>query len=141
MTSKTETVADLVERLKGAADRFLKWTYKEPYSGPPVISIPRHPDNIDALLSEAASTLTSLEAERAKVEAFGRAGGYRATPEHSWREWADEWRRDALAAQERLEALERVARQFKPVMSTDEAHSFGDALRAALQSLSGEGEP
>lgn len=53
------TNTDLIARLRDGEDRFLKWAYKEHYSGPPVISIPRHPSNIDALLSEAADALTS----------------------------------------------------------------------------------
>nr|WP_309504260.1 hypothetical protein [uncultured Roseovarius sp.] len=48
------------ERLRDGAGRFLKWVYKEEYSGPPVISIPRHPDNIDALMAEAADTIDAL---------------------------------------------------------------------------------
>lgn len=52
--------ADLIWRLENGADRFLKWTYNEPYSGAPVISIPRHPDNIDALLTEAAACIRDM---------------------------------------------------------------------------------
>jgi len=48
---------ELVGRLENGSDRFLKWAYKESYSGSPVISIPRHPDNIDALLTEAAACI------------------------------------------------------------------------------------
>ncbi len=65
---------DLVERLEAASGRFLKWAYKEDYSGPPVISIPRHPGNIDALLEEAAAEIRSLRAqveqERAGIVAW-----------------------------------------------------------------------
>lgn len=51
---------ELVGRLENGSDRFLKWAYKESYSGSPVISIPRHPDNIDALLTEAAACIREL---------------------------------------------------------------------------------
>lgn len=49
------------ERLRDGERRFLKWAYKEQYSGPPVLSIPRHPDNVDALLAEAADRIDALE--------------------------------------------------------------------------------
>lgn len=49
------------ERLRDGERRFLKWAYKEQYSGPSVLSIPRHPDNVDALLSEAADRIDALE--------------------------------------------------------------------------------
>lgn len=51
---------ELVGRLESGSDRFLKWAYKEAYSGAPVISIPRHPDNIDALLTEAAACIREM---------------------------------------------------------------------------------
>ena len=60
---------ELVERLKDAAERFLKWTYDQPYSGSPVISIPRHPNNIDAILCEAAAALEAQQARIAELEA------------------------------------------------------------------------
>lgn len=53
-------MSDIVDRLKDGADRFLKWAYKNPYDGPPVISIPRHDGNIDALLIEAADKILAL---------------------------------------------------------------------------------
>lgn len=56
---------ELVGRLENGSDRFLKWAYKEPYSGAPVISIPRHPDNIDALLTEAAACIREMVEQRA----------------------------------------------------------------------------
>lgn len=51
---------ELVGRLENGSGRFLKWAYKEVYSGAPVISIPRHPDNIDALLTEAAACIREM---------------------------------------------------------------------------------
>ncbi len=51
---------ELADRLEGGSDRFLKWAYKQPYSGAPVISIPRHPDNIDAILTEAAACIREM---------------------------------------------------------------------------------
>lgn len=60
---------ELVERLKDASERFLKWTYDQPYSGSPVISIPRHPNNIDAILCEAAAALEAQQARIAELEA------------------------------------------------------------------------
>lgn len=53
-------MSDIVNRLKDGADRFLKWVYKNPYDGPPVISTPSRPDNIDALLIEAAGKISAL---------------------------------------------------------------------------------
>lgn len=64
----------ITERLEAAADRFLKWAYNEPFSGPPVISIPRHPDNIDALLLEASAAL--LSSAEAREEAERNAQGW-----------------------------------------------------------------
>jgi len=55
----------LQDRLRDGAERFLAWAYKKPYSGPPVISIPRHPDNIDALMEAAADRIDELEAAAA----------------------------------------------------------------------------
>ena len=63
----------MVETLTDAADRFLKWVYKQPYSGPPVISIPRHAGNIDAILVEAADALTALQARVGELEAVEAA--------------------------------------------------------------------
>src|SRR5690554_2524546 len=60
---------NISERLEAAADRFLKWAYNEPFSGPPVISIPRHPDNIDALLLEASAALLSSAEAREEAQA------------------------------------------------------------------------
>ncbi|EGF96795.1 hypothetical protein [Brevundimonas diminuta] len=80
--------ADLIWRLENGADRFLKWTYNEPYSGAPVISIPRHPDNIDALLTEAAACIREMVEwrDRTKIayaksndqvcQSLGKALGY-----------------------------------------------------------------
>ena len=59
MTDQTEAMG-LPERLRDAEDRFLKWAYKKQYSGPSVISIPRRPGNIDALLAEAADEIERL---------------------------------------------------------------------------------
>lgn len=59
----------LPARLTDASDRFLKWAYKEPYSGPPVISIPAHPDNVDLILVEASRALTTAQARIAELEA------------------------------------------------------------------------
>lgn len=61
--------SEMVETLTDAADRFLKWVYKQPYSGPPVISIPRHDGNIDAILADAATRVAGLEAENARLTA------------------------------------------------------------------------
>lgn len=58
---------ELVGRLENGSDRFLKWAYKEPYSGAPVISIPRHPDNIDALLTEAAACIREMVEQKEKL--------------------------------------------------------------------------
>lgn len=74
-------VAGLVERLRDGADRFLKWVYEKPYSGPSVISIPTHRDNIDMLLQEAADALAALTAgpvpeEVEKVRAKLLAGDF-----------------------------------------------------------------
>jgi len=90
-----------------------------------------------ASLSDA-SEVDELKARLAHVEALGRAGSYKATPEHSWQEWADEWRREALASEDKLKEIKALARQFSPVMSTDEAHSFGDALHKLLSPSSGD---
>lgn len=90
-----------------------------------------------ASLSDA-SEVEELKARLAHVEALGRAGSYKATPEHSWQEWADEWRREALASEDKLKEIKALARQFSPVMSTDEAHSFGDALHKLLSPSSGD---
>ena len=59
MIDQTEAVG-LPERLRDAEDRFLKWAYKKQYYGPSVISIPRRPGNIDALLAEAADEIDRL---------------------------------------------------------------------------------
>ncbi|MEH6505035.1 MAG: hypothetical protein V7786_02080 [Sulfitobacter litoralis] len=63
----TDTTQD---RLRDGADRFLKWAHKEQYSGPSVLSIPRHPANIDALLETAA---THIDAQDAKIKALVEA--------------------------------------------------------------------
>ncbi len=63
----TDTIQD---RLRDGADRFLKWAHKEQYSGPSVLSIPRHPANIDALLETAA---THIDAQDAKIKALVEA--------------------------------------------------------------------
>jgi len=65
----TDTIQD---RLRDGADRFLKWAHKEQYSGPSVLSIPRHPANIDALLETAADHIDAQDAKiNALVEALG----------------------------------------------------------------------
>lgn len=64
MTDPTE----LVGRLENGSDRFLKWAYKKVYSGAPVISIPRHPDNIDVLLTEAAACIREMVERREGLE-------------------------------------------------------------------------
>ena len=60
-------MTDISERLRDGEKRFLKWAHKEDYSGPSVLSIPRHPDNIDALLDEAAA---HIDAQDAKIKAL-----------------------------------------------------------------------
>ena len=66
----TDTIQD---RLRDGADRFLKWAHKEQYCGPSVLSIPRHPANIDALLETAATHIDAQDAKiKALVEALGR---------------------------------------------------------------------
>ena len=65
---QADRIKGLVERLHDASDRFLKWTYDAPYSGPPVISIPRKPDNIDAILVEAAEALQALQTRAEDAE-------------------------------------------------------------------------
>lgn len=64
---------ELVGRLENGSDRFLKWAYKEPYSGAPVISIPRHPDNIDSLLTEAAACIREIMEAQTELAAAARA--------------------------------------------------------------------
>jgi hypothetical protein len=54
-------MSDISARLRNGENRFLKWVYKQQYSGHPVISIPRHPDNIDALLADAADHIDALQ--------------------------------------------------------------------------------
>ncbi|WP_407473545.1 hypothetical protein [Sulfitobacter sp. PM12] len=63
-------MTDISERLRDGEKRFLKWAHKEQYSGPSVLSIPRHPDNIDALLDEAAA---HIDAQDAKIKALVEA--------------------------------------------------------------------
>jgi len=63
----TDTIQD---RLRDGADRFLKWAHKEQYSGPSVLSIPRHPANIDALLETAAA---HIDAQDAKIKVLVEA--------------------------------------------------------------------
>lgn len=58
------TTDELVARLRHGEARFLAWAYDRPYAGPPVISIPRHKDNVDALLAEAADAIETLTRER-----------------------------------------------------------------------------
>lgn len=60
-------MTDISKRLRDGEKRFLKWAHKEQYSGPSVLSIPRHPDNIDALLDEAAA---HIDAQDAKIKAL-----------------------------------------------------------------------
>lgn len=75
-------------KLTDAADRFLKWAYKQPYSGPPVISIPRHVDNIDAILIEAAS-----EIERLTDKVEGLNADLYCAVEVAYKRGAVEWTR------------------------------------------------
>ena len=63
-------MSDISARLRNGENRFLKWAYKQQYSGHPVISIPRHPDNIDALLAEAAD---HIDAQAATIKALVEA--------------------------------------------------------------------
>jgi len=79
---------ELVRRLENGSDRFLKWAYKEPYSGAPVISIPRHPDNIDALLTEAAACIREMVEKREGLE----EGFYQAVSV-AYHRGATEWAR------------------------------------------------
>jgi len=62
-------MSDISARLRNGENRFLKWVYKQQYSGHPVISIPRHPDNIDALLADAADHIDALQAKLDYAEA------------------------------------------------------------------------
>ena len=86
IVSKPVKIPTIQGRLRDAEDRFLKWAYKKPYSGPPVLSIPRHPDNVDAIMAEAADMLDeavdalaelveSLEAIDAASERAEKNGG------------------------------------------------------------------
>ena len=69
MTTPQTDAPTLQERLRDGEGRFLKWAYKEQYSGPSVLSIPRQPDNVDALLAEAADALDAREATLAALVA------------------------------------------------------------------------
>lgn len=86
---------DLKERLRNAADRFLKWAHKVDYSGPPVLSIPAHRGNIDRILNEAADRIAALEAQLAEA----RADGMREAAEIAEKE------RDTFAAETRQEKI------------------------------------
>jgi hypothetical protein len=91
----TSDIEALIERLRDGSDRFLKWAYKEPYSGPSVLSIPRHPDNIDALLTEAADALTAtLKPQGVEAEPFGYYVESKASPGELW-EWYGAHQREA----------------------------------------------
>ncbi|WP_296200533.1 hypothetical protein [uncultured Hyphomicrobium sp.] len=74
---------ELVGRLESGSDRFPKWAYKEAYSGAPVISIPRHPDNIDALLIEAAACIREM-VEWRPIETAPRDGTIIQRPHTTW---------------------------------------------------------
>lgn len=58
-------VEKLAKEAEDGAGRFLKWTYNQDYDGPPVISIPRHDGNIDALLERLAARLRTLSRQLA----------------------------------------------------------------------------
>ena len=59
-------------------------------------------------MSEAADRIEQLTAELDKAVKLGKAGGYKATPEHSWAEWCDELYRDLNKAAARIEKLESL---------------------------------
>jgi len=127
----------LGERLYGTLSGDLGWVEWSNLSAVAQGRWERSALTFTASLSDA-SEVDELKARLAHVEALGRAGSYKATPEHSWQEWADEWRREALASEDKLKEIKALARQFSPVMSTDEAHSFGDALHKLLSPSSGD---
>lgn len=94
---------DLPGRLRDGADRFLRWVYRRAYAGSPVISIPRHPNNVDALLEEAAAHIEALQAKLAAAnEQLARTdAGREAEAKAGW------IARDKLAAAEA--ALTKIA--------------------------------
>ena len=114
----------LVERLKDASERFLKWTYDLPYSGSPVISIPRHPNNIDAILCEAAD---ALEAQQARIAELEKALRFYANAvvasQHPDRLGAcdDGWAaRQALSSQGRREGEQDSSSRSQPCADAQE---------------------
>ena len=105
---------ELVERLKDAAERFLKWAYDQPYSGSPVISIPRHPNNIDAILCEAAD---ALEAQQARI---AELAGERDDFQRMYRHWS-------MIADQRLGASNRQLKRARDLQAL--ADRYEKALR------------
>lgn len=84
-------MSDIVARLRNGSERFLAWAHKKQYSGPPVISIPVHEDNIDRLLEEAAQALTTARddaLEEAAVEIDCACEGECLAPHNCPREYA-----------------------------------------------------
>jgi hypothetical protein len=119
----------------------------------------------DHYAGQHSALLDALDA----AEDLGKRGQYKATPEHTWAQWAAEWKSDAAKAESRATAAEaRVAllegllreagdvvgvftRHHEPWMddfrddvevSTYARHTFGQlrAARALAAKLEGRGD-
>jgi hypothetical protein len=89
---------------------------------------------------EAADALEAMERERDEAVRLGRAGAYKATPEHSWAEWCADRQQCLDAAEARIVKLEQerdeARASLNALLSCSEyvlGVKISEAARAALE--------
>ena len=91
---------DLVDRLRSMPDVFYEYDAEK-----------------SSFILQAADRIEQLTGELDKAVKLGKAGGYKATPEHSWAEWCNELYCDLKKADGRIEQLEAALEKIGSVAS------------------------